>query len=125
MFSETRRSVTALVVDDNVDTRDFVGAILTGQGCNVHFALDGDQALSMVRSLRPDVVYLDIDIPEQDGWLVCAKLKHFPGAPIVVLMTGDVRGDLFQFAEFVKADEVLRKPFSADDVIESLPFLTA
>jgi len=124
MFSE-RHTNSALVVDDNVDTRDFVGAILTDQGCEVHYAVDGDQALSMARQLRPQIVYLDIDIPEQDGWLVCAKLKHFRAAPIVVLMTGDIREDLFQFAEFVKADEVLRKPFSASDIIESLPFLTA
>lgn len=124
MFSE-KHPTAALVVDDNVDTRDFVGTILTDQGLDVHYAVDGDQALRMARQLRPQIVYLDIDIPEQDGWLVCAKLKHFHGAPIVVLMTGDVREDLFQFAEFVKADEVLRKPFSADDVIESLPFLTA
>jgi hypothetical protein len=57
--------------------------------------------------------------------LVCAKLKYFPHAPTVVLMTGMQRDNLFRFAEFVKADTVLRKPFSANQVIESLPFLSA
>ena len=125
MFPEKRRPTCALVVDDNSDTREFVGKILTDQGCDVHFASDGEEALSMARHLHPEVVYLDINMPEQDGWLVCAKLKYFPHAPIVVLMTGTDRENLFRFAEFVKADEVLRKPFSANQVIESIPFLSA
>lgn len=125
MFPEKRLPTSALVVDDNDDTREFVGKILTNQGCRVHFARDGEQALSMARNLRPEVVYLDVNMPQQDGWLVCAKLKYFPLAPVVVLMTGIDRDNLYRFAEFVKADDVLRKPFSPDDVIESLPFLSA
>jgi CheY-like chemotaxis protein len=125
MFPEKRRPTSALVVDDNPDTREFVGRILTNQGCDVHFANDGEEALSVARCLHPEVVYLDINMPEQDGWLVCAKLKYFPDAPTVVLMTGTQRDNLFRFAEFVKADTVLRKPFSANQVIESLPFLSA
>lgn len=125
MFTEKLRPKSALVVDDNVDTREFVGNVLMDQGCDVYFALDGHQALTMARQMRPDVVYLDVNMPEQDGWLVCAKLKFFPGSPAVVLMTGSDRGDLFRFAEFVRANNVLQKPFSANEVIGVLPRISA
>lgn len=121
MLPPTRRPSSALVVDDNVDTREFVGSLLMDQGCDVFFAMDGEHALSVARDLRPEVVYLDVNMPKQDGWLVCAKLKYFPGSPRVVLMTGLDRPDLARFAEFVRADELLQKPFSPADIIQSLP----
>lgn len=125
MLPDITQPTNALVVDDNRETREFVGRILQGHHFDVNYATDGDEGLSLARHLRPAVVYLDVNMPGQDGWLVCAKLKLSPSAPAVVLMTGDSRRNLYRFAEFVQADDVLRKPFSADDVIQSLPILQA
>ena len=55
-------------------------------------------------------------IPIQDGWLVCSKLKLVKSAPKIVFITGETRPDLKQFAEFVHADAVLRKPFGVEDI---------
>jgi len=52
----------------------------------------------------------------QDGWLVCSKLKLAKSAPTIVFMTGETRKDLEQFAEFVHADELLRKPFGVKEI---------
>ena len=117
MPTNTLRPVRALVVDDDPDIRAFVGALLESAGCEVHVAADGEQALIQSYEFQPEIVFLDIKIPEQEGWLVCAKLKLVEPSPTVVLMTGLTCDDLDSFSEFVKADDVLRKPFSADDVL--------
>jgi len=122
---DQKQSFRALVVDDERDVRGFVGAVLSTAKYEIHFAEDGDDALSKASELKPDVVFLDINLPIQDGWLVCAKLKLVEPAPVVILMTGLTRDDLYRFGEFVKADDLLRKPFSADDVLRSLPFVPA
>src|SRR5262245_23611151 len=111
MAPETR-TMRALVVDDDVSTREFVGSVLASVNCEVYYAINGDDALVQAWQSKADVVYLDVELPRQDGWLVCAKLKVVEPAPAVILMTGATRGDLFEFAEFVAADDVLRKPFS-------------
>ena len=73
MLSDQR--LCTLVVDDDPDVVDFMTHLLQSANCNVRSAANGDQALQEVESLCPDIVFLDIDIPEQDGWLVCFKLK--------------------------------------------------
>ncbi len=121
MSIDNLRPVRALVVDDDSDIREFVSDLLESAGCEVRSAGDGEQALIQACEFRPDIVYLDIKIPEQFGWLVCAKLKLIEPSPTVVLMTGLVCDDIDSFSEFVKADDVLRKPFSAEDVLAFIP----
>ena len=115
------KSVRALVVDDDPDIREFVSDLLESAGCEVRSAADGGKALIEARTFRPDIVYLDIRIPEQFGWLVCAKLKLIEPSPTVVLITGLVCDELDDFSKFVKANDVLRKPFSAEDVLAFVP----
>lgn len=88
--------------------------------CDVHTAKDGEHALQRANECRPDLVFLDIRIPEQDGWLVCTKLKLQSKAPRVVLMTGYADDEKVDFAKFVDADELLKKPFSEEDVLRVL-----
>ena len=121
MSVDNPKSVRALVVDDDPDIREFLNDLLEAAGCEVCSAADGGQALIKACEFRPDIVYLDIKIPEQFGWLVCAKLKLIEPSPTVVLMTGLVCDELDDFSNFVKADDVLRKPFSAEDVLAFIP----
>lgn len=115
MFPEKRLS--ALVVDDDPDVIEFMSNVLAAANCQVATATDGEQALEQSSSVHPDIVFLDIAIPEQDGWLVCSKLKMLENAPPIVLITGRTAEDTDRFADFVHADRVLRKPFSAEAVL--------
>lgn len=115
MFHGQRLST--LVVDDDPDVVQFMTHVLRSAGHEVFSALDGDEALQQAEAYDPDVVFLDINIPEQDGWLVCSKLKMPVGGPKIVLITGRTEDDTNRFACFVHADEVLRKPFTAEDVL--------
>ena len=115
MFPGPKLSV--LVVDDDPDVIEFMTHVLRSAGCDVCFALDGDEALRQAEANEPDVVFLDINIPEQDGWLVCSKLKVPLQGPAIVLITGRTENDTDRFASFVHADDILRKPFSDEDVL--------
>ena len=109
--------LSTLVVDDDPDVVEIMTHFLRSANCNVRSATNGDQALQEADSFCPDIVFLDIDIPEQDGWLVCFKLKMREKAPPIVLITGRTEENTDRFADFVHADGVLRKPFSSDDVL--------
>ena len=115
MFSKQRLST--LVVDDDSDVVEFMAHVLRSANCDVCSATDGEQALELASANNPDVVFLDINIPEQDGWLVCSKLKMRLDGPRIILMTGRSENDTDRFAHFVHADDVLKKPFSDEAVV--------
>ena len=123
MSIDNSEPVRALVVDDDPDIREFVSGVLESVGCEVHVAVDGEQALIQAFEFQPEIVFLDVNLPKQFGWLVCAKLKLIEPSPTVILMTGLTCDDLDSFSEFVKAGDVLRKPFSAEDVLGFIPGL--
>ena len=123
MSIENSGPVRALVVDDDPDIREFVGGVLESVGCEVHLAVDGEQALIQAFEFQPEIVFLDVNLPKQFGWLVCAKLKLVEPSPTVILITGLTCDELDSFSEFVKAGDVLRKPFSAEDVLGFIPGL--
>jgi len=121
MTNDTPTPVRALVVDDDPDIREFVSCVLESAGCEVQIAADGEQALIEAFEFQPEIVFLDVGLPKQFGWLVCAKLKLIEPSPQVILITGLVSDDVDSFSEFVKAGDVLQKPFSAEDVLRFLP----
>ena len=123
MSIDNSEPIRALVVDDDPDIREFVSGVLESVGCKVQLAADGEQALIQAFEFQPEIVLLDINLPKQFGWLVCAKLKLIEPSPTVILITGLTCDDLESFSEFVKAGDVLRKPFSAEDVLGFIPGL--
>jgi PAS domain S-box-containing protein len=86
----TGRSLRVLVVDDNVDTAGSLELLLRDAGHDVRMAHDGPTALEAARNYRPDVVLLDIGLPELDGYEVAKRMRQQPVLQNVVLvaMTG-------------------------------------
>jgi len=72
-----RKSV--LIADDDADARDSLGELLELAGHSVHVCGDGRDALRMARELRPDVVFLDIEMPGLSGYAVCHELRSIDG----------------------------------------------
>lgn len=80
---------TVLIVDDHVDFRSSARALLEAEGFDVVAeAATGDEAMSMVENVRPDVVLLDIQLPDHDGFEVAEWLAARPASPAVVLISG-------------------------------------
>jgi CheY-like chemotaxis protein len=77
-----------LIVDDNVDAADSLGAMLTAWGYHVTVAHDGPAALAAMQDTQPDIALLDIDMPAMDGYELAAHLRFQPGCeelPIVAI----------------------------------------
>jgi signal transduction histidine kinase/DNA-binding response OmpR family regulator len=79
-----------LVVDDNRDVADSTASIMRMNGCDVHVAYDGKDALESVQRLRPDAVLLDIGLPAIDGYLVAEHIRAQPenGRTMIVAVSG-------------------------------------
>ncbi len=99
---------TALVVDDDADARTVAERLLSGQGWTVRTAANGREALEQLAESRPDVVLLDLMMPEMDGFAVIEHLRSSPtlaDLPLVVLtaapLTPRERDELRRGVQFV------------------------
>jgi two-component system, OmpR family, response regulator len=108
----------ALVVEDERDQRDLVCEVLEAAGWTVELAEDGIAALGRMRRVIPDVILLDLRMPNLDGVEMLIRLRADDAWPslIVILTTAAEVGPSVR----ALADGVLMKPFSAEDVIRTL-----
>lgn len=85
-----------LVADDSESSRDLLRFILERSGCAVIEAQDGEQALSLARSLFPDLLIIDLNMPLRDGYSVTSALRRIPTfarTPIIALSAGIAQTD--------------------------------
>ena len=85
------KEVTIVVADDSHLVRDFLGEFLTkAQGCKiVGMAEDGDEALTMIRALRPQVVVLDISMPYKSGIDVLREIRSEDSETVIIMFTAN------------------------------------
>jgi DNA-binding response OmpR family regulator len=102
---------TVLVVDDETTLRETLAEALEGEGYRVVTAADGREALEQFRSARPDMVLLDLMLPELSGVEVCRIIRAESGIPIVMLTAKDSEVDKVVGLE-LGADDYVTKPFS-------------
>jgi CheY-like chemotaxis protein len=102
-----------LIVDDYPAILDVLEIMLTTAGHDVVRADDGAAGLAQASCAKPDLVILDIDMPEMDGVEACLELKRNPTTMHipVLLMTGRLSSELLQRARQAGALRVLSKPF--------------
>lgn len=108
-----------LVVDDEEHIRQLVTLYLEKEGFAVETAGDGRAALSRVNAVRPDLVVLDLMLPELDGWQVCRELRRSPlteALPIIMLTARDDMIDRILGLE-LGADDYLTKPFNPRELV--------
>lgn len=105
-----------LVIDDDPHVLRMVNLTLSKQGAQVYTAANGMEGLTQFYACRPDLVILDVMMPDIDGWDICARLRQISDVPILMLsaLGGDnhiVRG--------LKcgADDYVSKPFAVDVLI--------
>ncbi len=105
-----------LVVDDEVEILDLVQAYLARDGYRVQTTSTGSGALEIARNLNPDLIILDILLPEMDGLEVCRQLRHDTLAPILFLSAkGDDVDKILGLG--VGADDYISKPFSPSELV--------
>lgn len=107
---------TILVVDDEPNVRDTVAFNLRREGLDVAFASDGVTAIALARSLRPDLVVLDIMLPGMDGFDVCRTIREESTVPILLLSARGEEIDRVVGLE-LGADDFLAKPFAMRELV--------
>ncbi len=73
------------VIDDDNAVTDLLSVLLTTQGFNVWATNSSSEGLTQIREKMPDLVILDLMMPEMDGWEVCKAVRAFSDVPIIVL----------------------------------------
>ena len=110
---EATGATTVLVIDDDPAVRELLQRLLNREGFRVVTAADGEEGLRLARTLRPDVVTLDVIMPGMDGWTVLAALKADAAVadiPVVMLSIVDDRNLGYSLG----AVEYLNKPVDRD-----------
>lgn len=111
-----------LVIDDDPNVAELIKLILKPRGLLIYHAINGQEGLKQAYELQPDLIILDIMMPEQDGYEVCARLRELSDVPIVMLTAKSQSSDVTRgFA--VGADDYVKKPFSNDELVSRIESL--
>ena len=105
-----------LYVEDNLDNRTLVKRVLEAEGYVVEEAPDGLTAIKMAVAKRPDLILLDINLPDIDGYETTARLRQIEGVagvPIVALTANVMRGDRERSLK-AGCDGYIQKPIDVD-----------
>ena len=104
-----------LVVDDELNIIKFLRANLEANGYKVLSAMNGAEAIQTIEMELPDLVILDIMMPEMDGFEVCLRLREWSQIPIMML---SARGDIQDKVKCLDlgADDYITKPFGANEL---------
>jgi two-component system, OmpR family, response regulator VicR len=105
-----------LVVDDEKPIADILQFNLKKEGYTVYCAYDGNQALEMVEEINPDLLLLDIMLPNKDGMEVCREVRKKYDMPIIMLTAKDSEIDKVLGLE-LGADDYVTKPFSTRELL--------
>ena len=110
---------TVIIVDDDHDLRRTLCDFLDSIGYSVQQAADGNNALKLVEEEHPDLVIIDIFMPDKEGISTIMELKNdFPNVKVIAISGGGQIGSskVLDTAEKLGADAVLGKPFSMDEL---------
>jgi len=108
-----------LIVDDEAPIRRFLRASLGGEGYRVVEAATAAEALEKIATQRPDVVVLDLGLPDRDGVALTREVREWSPVPIVVLSVRDRETDKVAALE-AGADDYLTKPFGVGELLARL-----
>jgi two-component system, OmpR family, KDP operon response regulator KdpE len=105
-----------LVVDDEPQIRRVMRTTLSSHGYTVLEAKDGPEALAQVRSGRPDLILLDVNLPGPSGLEICREVRASSDAPIIMLTVRNSERDKVQALD-AGADDYVVKPFSVEELL--------
>lgn len=112
----THRPDRVLIVEDEVGLADSVSYALQAEGFDVTIATSGTEALGSARGDIPDLILLDLMLPEMSGLDVCRHVRSFSDVPIIMLTAKDSETDKVAGLE-LGADDYLTKPFSMRELV--------
>jgi len=113
---------TILYVEDNIDNRTLVRRILLSEDYDLIEAINATECLKVLENTKPDLILMDINMPDMDGYTLTAKIKTTPGferIPILALTANVMRGDKEKTLE-AGCDGYIQKPLDIDQLIKEI-----
>lgn len=108
---------TILVVEDDIGLQKYLKELFSSNGYSVQTAGDGIQALNQIQKLPPDLIILDLALPNMTGEAVCLEIrKKYPDIRVIILTAKDGVADIIQGLN-LGADDYMTKPFVADELL--------
>jgi CheY-like chemotaxis protein len=108
-----------LVVDDDQNTRLLSQRVLTSAGHEVQAVGTAAEGLQAIAAQRPDLILLDLVMPDQDGWSVLEHVRKLEARPLVIVMTARVEEQTAARALQLGAVACLYKPFGLRDLVDA------
>ncbi|HAV76900.1 MAG TPA: response regulator [Anaerolineae bacterium] len=118
----TEEKGTILYVEDNPDNRMLVRRILLSENYKLIEASNASEALETLKTARPELILMDINMPDMDGYTLTAKIKTTPGferIPILALTANVMRGDKERTLE-AGCDGYIQKPIDFDELLREV-----
>jgi DNA-binding response OmpR family regulator len=123
---DTKKQV--IYIEDEQEMIDLVRLILSRKGIEVKGANGGREGLDMIRQEPPDLVLLDLMMPDMDGWDVYQQIKAddaTAGIPVIVITAKAQSIDKVLGLHIAKVDDYISKPFSPQELVESVDLVLA
>ncbi len=120
-MAENRKRI--LCIEDEVEMIDLVSLILRRSGYEVIGARGGREGLEVMAREKPDLVLLDLMMPEMDGWEVYQQMKaaeHSKDIPVIVVTAKSQSIDKVLGLHIAKVDDYITKPFGPQELLESV-----
>jgi two-component system, cell cycle response regulator DivK len=114
--------INILYIEDNPDNRLLVRRILEAEGFSIQEAANASEAMASLQTQTPDLILMDINLPETDGYTLTSRLKanpNFWNIPIVALTANVMRGDKERTLE-AGCDGYIQKPIDADSLSDEI-----
>jgi DNA-binding NarL/FixJ family response regulator len=109
--------LTAVIIDDDIDTVESTSLLLQLLSVEIiGIGYNGHEAISQFESLRPDVMFLDLMMPEYDGFYALKKIKELDPKVKVVVITADVRRETCDEIDALNPYRVILKPFDMSEL---------
>lgn len=106
-----------LIVEDDKELREYLRDFLRNNNYSIDLVTDGASALNYTKNVRPDLVVLDLGLPDVDGKTVCVEIKkNHPDLPILMLTARSSTNDVVTGFN-LGADDYMSKPFVADELV--------
>jgi twitching motility two-component system response regulator PilH len=108
-----------LIVDDVQTDREIVGRVVSSAGHRPVYASDGKEAITLAKDMHPELIFMDVVMPAQDGFKTCRLLKQDAATaniPVVLVTSKGTESDKY-WGQRQGADDHVAKPFTADTIM--------
>ncbi len=120
-MTSSRENINVLVIDDDFNTVEVFSEFLEISDINViGKGYDGKEAVELYSQLKPDIVFLDVMMPNYDGFYALENIRKINPNAVVMMVTADLTSETQDRLEKLKANSIVYKPFDIQQILEQI-----